>query len=160
MTDKVQLIKEEIERLKNEQLSIFSKGENDEICGTALICIGVYNQLLSFINSFSEEPTSEDTCLLGHDYKNRDCENCSFELCKRFSKPASEDLEEAAKEFGIRQGVELKPFAIKFFKAGAEWQKQQMEVTIEFECIGKKIKMTIQELIDYYIDSECCAVAD
>lgn len=36
--------------------------------------------------------------------------------------PVSKDLEEAADEFGIRQGVELKPFAIKFFTAGAHWQ--------------------------------------
>ena len=47
--------------------------------------------------------------------------------------PASEDLEEAANEFGIRQGVELKPFAIKFFTAGAEWQKQQMKEVLQTE---------------------------
>lgn len=46
---------------------------------------------------------------------------------KRYDKiEISKDLEEAANKFGIRQGVELKPFAIKFFKAGAEWQKQQI----------------------------------
>lgn len=60
MSDKVQSIKEEIERLKNEQLSIFSKGESVEICGTALDYIGIYNQLLSFIDSLPEEPASED----------------------------------------------------------------------------------------------------
>lgn len=35
------------------------------------------------------------------------------------------NLEKAAEEYGKRQGVELKPFATRFFKAGAEWQKQQ-----------------------------------
>jgi hypothetical protein len=35
-------------------------------------------------------------------------------------------LEEAAEDFGKRQGLELRPFAKKFFKAGAEWQKEQM----------------------------------
>lgn len=35
-----------------------------------------------------------------------------------------------------------------------------LEKTVEFECIGKKVKMTVQELIDYYIDSECVDVAD
>ena len=43
------------------------------------------------------------------------------------------------------------------FKAGAEWQKKQ---PITFNCIGKKVKMTVQELINYYIDSECADVAD
>lgn len=38
-----------------------------------------------------------------------------------------EGLEEAAEEYGKRQGLELKPFAIKFFKAGAEWMKAKME---------------------------------
>ena len=39
--------------------------------------------------------------------------------------PSSSDLDEAAEEFGKRQGVELKPFAKKYFKAGAEWQYQK-----------------------------------
>ena len=43
----------------------------------------------------------------------------------------SEDLERASEEFAIRQGIELKPFAKKFFKAGADWQKEQDKETIE-----------------------------
>ena len=35
-----------------------------------------------------------------------------------------------------------------------------LEKMVEFNCIGKKVKMTIRELIDYYIDSECADVAD
>lgn len=35
------------------------------------------------------------------------------------------NLDEAAEEFGKRQGVELAPFAKKFFKAGAEWMAGQ-----------------------------------
>lgn len=43
----------------------------------------------------------------------------------------------------------------------AEWQKAKMlEKAVEFECIGKKVKMTIQELINYYIEQECIDVAD
>ena len=54
-------------------------------------------------------------------------------------------------EFGYRDG----------FIAGAEWQKgQMMKGAVEFECIGKKVKMTVEELINYYIDTECCEVAD
>ena len=43
----------------------------------------------------------------------------------------NDDLEEAAEDYGIRQGAELKPFAIKYFKAGAKWQKEQDKETIE-----------------------------
>ena len=41
------------------------------------------------------------------------------------------DLDEAAVEFGKRQGAELVPFAKKFFKAGAEWQKERDKEVIE-----------------------------
>jgi len=37
------------------------------------------------------------------------------------------DLERAAEEFGKRQGIELAPFARKFFIAGTKWQKEQDE---------------------------------
>ena len=39
-------------------------------------------------------------------------------------------------------------------------KEQMMKEAMEFECIGKKVKMTVQELINYYIDAECCDVAD
>lgn len=38
----------------------------------------------------------------------------------------SEDVEEVANIYANKQGLELKPFAIKFFKSGAQWQKEQM----------------------------------
>ncbi len=45
-----------------------------------------------------------------------------------------------------------------------QFQQEQLcvdlEKTVEFECIGKKVRMTIQELINYYIDTECANVAD
>lgn len=50
--------------------------------------------------------------------------------------PMSEDLEEAAKDYGIRQGAELKPFAIKFFKAGAKWGKNQAKVEIQAQSMA------------------------
>ena len=100
MTDK-ELIRKEIIRLKNEQLSIFSKGENDEICGTALTCIGVYNQLLSFTDSLPEESG-----------------------CEANFTTKSEDLEEYAKK--LAKGAALdKHNLIWMCKKGAEWQKQK-----------------------------------
>ena len=41
-----------------------------------------------------------------------------------------------------------------------EQPEVELEKTVEFDCIGTKVKMTIQELINYYIDSECCDVAN
>lgn len=41
-----------------------------------------------------------------------------------------------------------------------EQPEADLEKTVEFECIGKKVKMTVQELINYYIDRECCDVAE
>ena len=35
------------------------------------------------------------------------------------------NLDEAVEEFGKRQGLELAPFAKKFFKAGAKWMSEQ-----------------------------------
>lgn len=49
----------ELERLKNIQLSIFSKGETQESCYDSLTCISVYNTILSFLNTLEvEEVTS------------------------------------------------------------------------------------------------------
>ena len=62
-------------------------------------------------------------------YKLDDCSILHFnaqDKWKLVEKNVSVDLEDAAEDYGIRQGAELKPFAIKFFKAGAKWQKQQM----------------------------------
>lgn len=35
------------------------------------------------------------------------------------------NLDAVAEEFGKRQGIELAPFAKKFFKSGAEWMEKQ-----------------------------------
>lgn len=43
-------------------------------------------------------------------------------------------------------------------------QQEQPEVDLEdkvtFDCISKKVTMTVRELINYYIDRECCDVAE
>lgn len=40
-----------------------------------------------------------------------------------------------------------------------EQPEVDLEKVIEFNCIGRKVKMTIQELISYYIDTECVNTA-
>lgn len=51
----------------------------------------------------------------------------------------------------------------KDYIAWLEKQKEQKPVdwekTVEFNCIGKQVTMTIQELINYYIDREGTDVA-
>lgn len=75
-------------------------------------------------------------------------------------------LEDAAEEYGVRQGVELKPYAVKFFKAGAEWQKEQDDelLTIaHFDGVqsGKEaerremMKMAVEGRYMKTIDGEC-----
>lgn len=121
MTDKDK-IKEEIIKLKNEQLSIFSKGENDEICGTALINISVYNQLLSFIDSLPEKH--------------------------------NEDLEKAANQHSkkVFHGL-LVEDNIAAFKAGAEWQKQQMKEALQTEYEKGRFDMR-EEMMKALVDGE------
>lgn len=84
-----------------------------------------------------------------------------YELGKQSKESVSEDLEEAAKKHAsFHPAFNYKPMKAAFI-AGAEWQKEQMlKEAVEFECIGKNVKMTVKELIDYYIDTECCEVAE
>ena len=101
MTDKEKLlaIRAEIERLKAEQLTIFSKGEDEDSCGNALTHIGAYNQLLSFINSLLEEPVSEDLEEAVNTY---------------IGYPP--EVDECSSVYGKRQA----------FKAGAQWQEKKL----------------------------------
>lgn len=46
-------------------------------------------------------------------------------VIKNYKPSLPPNLDEAAEEFGKRQGIELKPFAKKYFKAGAEWMAGQ-----------------------------------
>ena len=41
------------------------------------------------------------------------------------------NLDSVAEEFGKRQGIELAPFAQKFFKAGAEWMAKQGWISVD-----------------------------
>jgi len=102
MTDKVELIRKEIERLKAKQLAIFNKGESEESCDDALTHISAYNHLLSFIDSLSEEPVSEDLEEFALQYAGH---HAPYDSCMQ-------EVEDAV-------------------KAGAKWQKEQDQSTIE-----------------------------
>ena len=96
------------------------------------------NDLLAFMDSLPNEPVSEDLEKIVEEIAEPTILNAygTKELARRLRNTicgtsVSEDLEKAAEDYGIRQGLELKPFAIKYFKAGANWQKQQDQSTIE-----------------------------
>lgn len=113
-----------------------------------------YSEFLGIVTevweSLQEEP-NKVKFNVGDTIKNKDGyevtiesvgDDCYFvnkaQACIKFStqdqwelveEPVGEDLEEAAENYGARQGAELKPFAIKYFKAGAKWQKEK-----EYTC--------------------------
>lgn len=105
MTDK-ELIKQEIERLKEHTAKCGYPGqgefENGNREGRNYVC----DKLLSFIDSLPEEPESDD-------------------------------LEEAADQYALRDSQAYKGVHCTYvddkiaFKAGAEWQKRKDQETIE-----------------------------
>ena len=118
MTDK-ELIKQEIEKrieqcyrcLAQDLLEIERKETN--------CCLQQYKELLQFINSLPEESAIED---LENQYKS----NMRYQHAYTqddLMKTKSEDLEEAASKY-VREDFHERSRAD--FKAGAEWQKQQM----------------------------------
>lgn len=81
-----------------------------------------------------------------------------YNLVENLGYPADEEAEKEIEE--------MQPLALSWLKSlrlQPHWkptEEQLMKEAIEFKCIGKKVKMTVQELINYYIDSECVAVAE
>jgi len=35
-----------------------------------------------------------------------------------------------------------------------------LKQTVTFNCAGKTVTMTVQELVNYYINRECCDIAE
>lgn len=57
-------------------------------------------------------------------------------------------------------GSELKGLLSFVASLQQEQPEMDLEKVVDFYCINKKVKMTIQELINYYIDTECAETAD
>ena len=107
MADKVQLIKREIESYKEsmkglEPHSDFRRGQ-----------LTAYNQIMQFIDSLPEEPTKEDLEEAADKY----AENHGFRVPYDGSNKFYDDVDVKASKEG--------------FIAGAEWQKQKDQETIE-----------------------------
>ena len=99
MTDKVQKIREEVERLQNELIQEKEKGYGSDVDDA---CILELQNVLTYIDSLQEEPISEDLV----DATNNYCVNV------RKGYPRVMD--------------ETDRYICNAFKAGAKWQKEQM----------------------------------
>ena len=148
--DKVQKIREEVERLKslignNSFLSDYEKGFND---GREDIC----DNLISFIDSLQEEPKFKtgdrikpvDSCLgsprtivdICNSWYVTDQGTLDFEFEDNWElveEPVSEELEEASKNYALNNTPwdDCKDEIQESFKAGAKWQKIKDESATE-----------------------------
>ena len=115
----------EIERLKSIQLSIFSKGETEESCYKSLSCISVYNEVLSFLDTF-EEPTNEDL------------EEAAYKASlNNFVDPECLDDDELRNFDWIKYYEQV-------FKTGALWQKQQDSIEKKEMDLEKEITQFLE----------------
>ena len=123
MTDKEKLekVRAEIERRKKEvEDNIFELGNFESERIGLFDNKEIYNDLLSFIDSMTKEPVSEDLDL-----------GCG--VIWKGVEPVSEDLEEAANEYAKDYLFTPKPQRAPniHFINGANWQKQQDQSIIE-----------------------------
>ena len=112
MTDK-ELIKQEIERLKNHTLDI-QKSTNELITSVGRGRVEAFNDILKFIDSLPEEPTDEANCTTQNEGLEEEAE-AFYDNCN------------TAKSSWWVEGILHKMSESKeTFIAGAKWQKQQM----------------------------------
>ena len=160
MTDK-ERIRKEVERLRSLYQMKYQQLDADNSmslveCGKRNLC----NELLSFIDSLQEEPVSEDLEEAANKYSScayleevlsdDDKEVLKDRLKNTFkagvewhknTKRSNENLDEAAWLYYDRNkpitppGLVLHKEFISFFKAGANWKKQQMmKNTVDAVC--------------------------
>ena len=132
MSDKVQKIREEIEKIKTAHSSIDLKESNPDV-----LVVQVCTNLLSFIDSIHEETVSEDL----------------EEASKEWLEP---QLDKSYVSYGEGKMMELTHFdgyamldAIEF---GAKWQEQQMMAKA---IDGKLFRTYDNSSFKYKIDIDC-----
>lgn len=150
MKDKVQKIRNEVERLRNELIQEREKGYGSDVDDA---CILELQNVLTYIDSLQEEPVSEDLEEFALQYAGHHApyDSCMQEVedavkagakwQKKHENPVSEDLEEAAKhntfkyvfDKNVKETLisELKYIGNNSFKDGAKWQKEKDESTTE-----------------------------
>lgn len=101
MTDKVQKIREEVERLQNELIQEKEKGFGSD---TDDACILELQNILTYIDSLQEEPVNED-----------------------FEEAANNALNNVLNTHEI---INIRS-CLEMFRFGAEWKEKEMQSTIE-----------------------------
>jgi hypothetical protein len=115
MTDKVQKIREEVERLMNELIQEKEKGFDSDIDDA---CILELQNVLTFIDSLQEEPISEQNLSsverIGKDWK---------------EEPVSEDFKKFEEQYLEKEKDEIISVYDRHagLVDGAQWQKKQFE---------------------------------
>lgn len=161
MTDKVQKIREEVERMHN--LLPVMDGDNISVNYADRIC----TTLEMYIDSLQEEPVSKPIDFEKELYKafgqvkdftlGMRIAKWFYDMGKKSREPVSEDLEEAAYTFVMNNFGNPKEslflFDQKCFRAGANWQitklmKDATEVTVHIEA-GNYPYIPQLELYDY-----------
>lgn len=139
MTDKVQKIREEVEKLRIKNTESFDCGCDGTKCaGYDMAC----DDILSFIDSMQEEPVSEDLekeisrCILDEDMNFDSCARHFANWQKTKDESTTEDLgeyiNELSKQFPEVSFAKLSRIAIRV----AKWQKQQFEKDYTNLCNG------------------------
>ena len=163
MTDKVQKIREEVEKLMygfNLEADIASC-EDSETEKLANIKYQLCKKILEYIDSLQEEPVSDgrdifDNCLKSEEKfilpqkisGNINCENCLYSSACALGdiqaciidKPVSEDLEEAVNEYAPDFSNDIASKAAvdavrDAFKAGASWQFERAKEALLSEVL-------------------------
>ena len=141
MTDKVQKIREEVERLQNE---LIQEKENGFGSDADDACILELQNILTYIDSLQEEPVNEDFEKIVEEIAEPAILNAygTKELARRLrnticSTSVSEDLSdyinELSKQFPKVSFAKLSRIAVRV----AKWQKEQMMAkAIDARCFG------------------------
>ncbi|MBO7734329.1 MAG: hypothetical protein J6S67_17320 [Methanobrevibacter sp.] len=130
--DKIQLIKQEIEK----RINLLQNGDADpEVMKRVEGVLLAYNSILEFIDSLPEEPK----CIYNRtlDERKKFCKYCSA-ACGVIieEEPASEDLEEEIKNYfsgWLMSGPREQGWFFQTARHFAEWQKQHMKEVLQTE---------------------------
>jgi hypothetical protein len=151
MSDKVQLIKQEIERRFNDNMKASEQyTENSKSRALFTSAAKEDYDLLAFIDSLSEEHFNYNNATIAS---------------KDFGELPKETLDEAA----VRTHIELEESGnlsfINTFSKGAEWQKQQMKEVLQteyekgrFDMREEMMKDAVGGVVHHFADDEVAAV--
>ena len=127
MTDKVQKIREEIERLKNHTLNI-QKSEGGFVTSVGRGRVEAFNDILKFIDSLPEEPASEGI----EDELERFAYSLPHSATGFWPKDIDAKSVDARTKYGVHHDWSYEQ-VMNIARHFAEWQKNKMKETLQTE---------------------------